>query len=122
MISSLLVRTSLRSVASLRSAWCSTPCVSTLAPRGVPPTLEPNQRVLTSQHVNPRALHACLGRPAWREDGMWRWFDERVLDLRAPLLIASGKTELEDISSRRGPTRWRWRLCMRLAADCTWWD
>jgi glutathione gamma-glutamylcysteinyltransferase len=38
-------------------------------------------------------------RPAWREDGVWRWFDERVLCLSAPVMLANGKTRLSQIKT-----------------------
>ena len=38
-------------------------------------------------------------RPAWREDGVWRWFDERVLALDAPLLRDNGKRTLDQIQT-----------------------
>ena len=38
-------------------------------------------------------------RPAWREDGVWRWFDERVLDLSAPAMLANSKTDLSQIKT-----------------------
>ena len=38
-------------------------------------------------------------RPAWREDGVWRWFDERVLALDAPLLLTNGKRTLDQIQT-----------------------
>ena len=33
----------------------------------------------------------------WREDGVWRWFDESVLDLSAPAMVAAGKVTLSCI-------------------------
>ena len=33
----------------------------------------------------------------WREDGVWRWFDESVLDLSAPAMLAAGKVTLSCI-------------------------
>lgn len=38
-------------------------------------------------------------RPAWREDGVWRWFDESVLDLSAPVMLANSKTTLTQIKA-----------------------
>ena len=48
--------------------------------------------VLNAMRVDPGPT-----RPAWRGDGVWRWFDERVLDLQAPLLRARGRASLEQI-------------------------
>ncbi len=50
--------------------------------------------VLNALRVDPGPL-----RPAWREDGVWRWFDESVLDLSAPVMLTNQKTTLGQIKA-----------------------